>query len=69
MSNRKKLRRTSPVSMLFRSQDGARIPGGCDTCNAYQVLQADHHGPNLHCISVHHDDWCPTYNAMKVTAR
>lgn len=59
MSNRRKLRPTNRASMLIRSQDGARIPGGCDTCDAYQVVHADAYGPNLHSISVHHDDWCP----------
>lgn len=61
MSNRKKLRRTKPASMLIRAHDGVRIPGGCDTCNAYQSIRADAHGANVHAITVHHDDWCPTY--------
>lgn len=56
MSNRKKLRRTKPASMLIRAHDGVRIPGGCDTCNAYQSIRADAHGANVHAITVHHDE-------------
>ncbi|TNH23317.1 hypothetical protein FHG89_27385 [Micromonospora orduensis] len=69
MSNRKKLkpRRTNPASMLIRAHDGAHIPGGCGTCDAYQEIRADHHGPNLHSIAIHHDDWCPTYQRIRET--
>lgn len=69
MSNRKKLRRTPALSMLIRANDGARIPGGCDTCDAYQTVHADAYGPNLHRIAVHHDGWCPTYKRMGVMSR
>lgn len=59
MSNRRRLRPTNPVSMLIRSQDGAKIPGGCEQCDAYQTVQSDYYGPDLHRLAVHHDDWCP----------
>ncbi|MEU8391525.1 hypothetical protein [Micromonospora sp. NPDC048843] len=65
MSNRKKLRRTPPLSMLIRSQDGARLPGGCHTCDAFQTVRADAYGANVHSITVHHDDWCPTLSALR----
>lgn len=65
MSNRRKIRPTNPASQSIRAMDGARIPGGCDTCDAYQVIRADYWGPDMHSIAVHHDDWCPTYQAMK----
>ncbi|MCT2282370.1 hypothetical protein M3G91_32710 [Micromonospora chalcea] len=74
MSNRKKLRptkprRTAPAATLIRSLNGARIPGGCHTCDAYQTIHADAHGPGLHRIAVHHDDWCPTYGHIIDTRR
>lgn len=62
MSNRRKLKPTNPASLLIRRQDGARIPGGCQHCDAYQVVHADFFGPDLHRLSVHHDDWCPWFN-------
>ncbi len=65
MSNRRKLPATNPASMLIRAQDGARIPGGCDHCDAYQTITADKWGPNAHGITVHHDDWCPWLNARQ----
>jgi hypothetical protein len=37
--------------------DGARIPGGCDSCNAYQTVQPVNGGVWL--LAVHHDGWCP----------
>lgn len=59
MSNRRRLKPTNPASMAIRRMDGARIPGGCDHCDAYQVVRADYWGANLHSIEVRHDDWCP----------
>jgi hypothetical protein len=39
--------------------DGAKVPGGCDSCNAYQTVgQLD---AGLWKITVHHDDDCPTF--------
>jgi hypothetical protein len=55
--------------MLIRRQDGARIPGGCDHCNAYQVVHADYWGPDLHRLAIHHDDWCPWFTARKARER
>ena len=73
MSNRKKLKRkppaANPATALIRAHNGAHIPGGCHTCNAYQEIRADHYGPNLHSIAIHHDDWCPTYQRMRATGR
>lgn len=39
---------------------GRRLPGGCDDCDAYQVLSrcAD----NLYVLTVHHDETCPRLN-------
>jgi hypothetical protein len=44
MSPRRRLRPTNPASMLIRAHDGSHIPGGCDHCNAYQVVHADYWG-------------------------
>lgn len=59
MSNRRRLRPQSPVSAHLAALDGAHIPGGCDHCDAYQVVNASQGDPNVHKISVYHDDWCP----------
>lgn len=42
---------------LFGRLDGARIPGGCDWCNAYQTVTPLTAG--AWSLTVHHDDWCP----------
>lgn len=50
----------NPVTDLLAALDGARIPGGCAHCDAYQVVQAHALGErNLHFVSVYHDAWCP----------
>jgi hypothetical protein len=43
--------------------DGARIPGGCDVCNAYQVPQCIGHKAWV--LHVYHDDWCPLLREME----
>jgi hypothetical protein len=45
------------VRRLLGPLDGARIPGGCDRCDAYQPVEATLAG--VWKITVHHDDWCP----------
>jgi hypothetical protein len=58
MSNRRPLR-PDPTNM-FRRLDGARIPGGCNHCDAYQVIASPAYGhPSITRVNVHHDDWCP----------
>jgi hypothetical protein len=42
---------------LLGPLDGARIPGGCDQCEAYQTAEPMRAG--VWTITVHHDDWCP----------
>jgi len=42
---------------LLGPLDGARIAGGCDFCDAYQVATPLWDGAWT--IAVHHDDWCP----------
>jgi hypothetical protein len=48
--------RNSMVNVLG-PLEGAQIPGGCDTCDAYQTVGAVEHG--IWMITVHHDDGCP----------
>lgn len=51
---------------MIAALDGARIPGGCECCDAYQVISAHPSGhPNVHLISVYHDDDCPHLAAME----
>ena len=46
---------------MLRSLDGARIEGGCDECDAYQIVAAPAFGQsNVTNVQVHHDDDCPT---------
>jgi len=59
MSNRHKLPPQSPVSAQITALDGARIPGGCEQCDAYQVIRAAQGHPNIHVVEVYHDDGCP----------
>lgn len=47
----------------FGPLDGKRVPGGCDTCNAYQTVEAVMAG--MWQISVHHDPGCPTLAAIE----
>jgi hypothetical protein len=48
---------------LFRRAEGLRIPGGCDTCDAFQTVSTL--TPGVHELIVHHDDSCPTLRAIK----
>ena len=60
MSNRRKLpRRQSPVDALIASLDGARLPGGCDSCDAWHTVSAYGIGGVIHHIRVYHDASCP----------
>jgi hypothetical protein len=45
---------------------GAEIPGGCDHCDAFQVVKATALGQRgLSVIEVHHDDWCPVLRTVQ----
>lgn len=65
MSNRRELPPQNPASAMIAAMDGARVPGGCDYCDAYQVVRAMQGHPNLHTVSVCHDDWCPWWQARQ----
>ena len=42
------------------------VPGGCDTCDAYQTISEVM--PGVHSLIVHHDDWCPFLRATQAGA-
>ena len=42
--------------------DGERIPGGCETCDAFQTVEPVAAGVWM--TTVHHDEWCPTLAAI-----
>ncbi len=44
---------------LYGTLDGARVPGGCRHCAAYQTLAPVEAG--LWTVTVHHDDRCPWF--------
>jgi len=69
VSNRKKLPAQPPrdhgwLNDALTPIDGARVPGGCDDCDAYQVINATWGQRGLSRIEIHHDDWCPAYGRM-----
>lgn len=49
------------IRTVLNRLDGARIPGGCDACDAYQTITS---AGLLTEIRVHHDDWCPAYRRI-----
>jgi hypothetical protein len=64
MADRKPL---SPVQSALADAlgplDGARIPGGCEDCEAYQTpVQI---GRGAWVLQVFHDDWCPTLRRIQ----
>lgn len=66
MSNRRKVgaapgRDPNWLNRMAASLDGAQIPGGCDTCNAYQTMRPVDTGITQ--ITVHHDNWCLTHGS------
>ncbi len=87
MSNARRKRRTERraaerkagvdgLNQTMSALDGAHIPGGCDHCDAYQVIRANQltmggvteMGHGVHTIEVHHDDDCPVLLKMQRVA-
>jgi hypothetical protein len=48
---------------LFGQIEDEPIQGGCDRCDAYQILREE--SPGVYVLQVHHDDWCPVLRATK----
>lgn len=51
------------IRETFARMDGAKIPGGCDECDAYQSMSVDTDG--ICHLTVHHDDWCPWWTTHR----
>ena len=51
------------VARTLGPLDGARIPGGCGHCDAYQAVAAVAAG--VWTLAVHHDDDCPFLAALE----
>ena len=50
-------------SQTLDAMTGKRIPGGCDDCDAYQVMVRCEAG--VYVLEVHHDDTCPFYRQAR----
>ena len=57
MSNRRK-----PRHSVLDAVTGRRLPGGCDDCDAFQVLTQQAAG--VYELAIHHDDGCPYYRGV-----
>ena len=51
------------VARMLGPLEGARIPGGCDHCDAFQTVAPAAAG--VWSLNVHHDDWCPFLAALE----
>jgi hypothetical protein len=51
----------------FGPLDGQRIPGGCDSCNAYQTVEPIEAA--VWRVTVRHDDDCPFLARHESTKR
>ena len=47
----------NPLANVLGPLDGASVPGGCESCNAHQVVRSEASG--MWVIDVLHDDGCP----------
>jgi len=52
---------TDPIGQLLGQFIGRRLPGGCDSCDAYQ--EVIEHEPSIYILRIFHDDWCPEHPA------
>jgi hypothetical protein len=51
------------LQRVFGPIDGARIPGGCEDCDAFQKPVQIAFG--VWVLQIFHDDWCPTLKRME----
>lgn len=67
MTSRSDPSRPSPaqasIAGMLGPLDGARIPGGCAHCDAYQTVSPVTAG--MWDMTVYHDDWCPFWLARQ----
>lgn len=66
MSGRWNLDGDDFMADLAERMRDTRTPGGCDDCDAYQTLTGS---GGVYSLSVHHDDTCPTFRAMRGAAK
>ncbi len=57
MTHRKLSPVQAAVARVLAPLKGARIPGGCAYCDAYQTVEPVTAG--VWSVAVRHDDWCP----------
>jgi hypothetical protein len=69
MTNPRKTRPQHPATATIAPLDGAKIPGGCAHCDAYQIITAHAYGPDIHRITIYHDRRCPWFQAKSTTNR
>lgn len=50
-------RRADPAGNALAALDGARVPGGCEHCDAEQTVRPD--GAGVWVVTVEHDPQCP----------
>lgn len=55
----------SALDDLFEQTEDQPIPGGCDQCDAYQVLTPDPVHDGIYHLQVTHDDGCPFLRARE----
>ncbi len=57
--------REQPAALndLLGAQDGVRVPGGCDDCNAVQILT--NRGGGIHQVQIHHAPDCPRHGGAR----
>ncbi len=55
--------KANPLVNILGPLDGAKIPGGCDQCDAYQTVEAVTAG--IWNITVYHDEWCPALRRIE----
>lgn len=48
-----------PLADALTPLVGARIPGGCPDCDAYQTVHPDNDHPAIWHMTIHHDNTCP----------
>ena len=53
----------SDLEDLFAQIEDEPVPGGCEGCDAYQILNEE--SPGVFVLTVHHDEWCRLYRAAK----
>jgi hypothetical protein len=58
-------RPANPVINMLGALDGAELPGGCASCDAYQRVR--NAGGGVFVIDVYHDDDCPVLAAKEAS--